>query len=102
MFYRQGLLWLWPGRARWNLAQLVHLAATQRRTYDLAVVGPVPVGSLRRHGLRRPLVICWSQPRPDSLYECGAPPPSALVRTMRRFSDLCTYCAQGGPAATGG
>src|SRR5712691_7614059 len=96
MFYRQGLRELLPALTTGCLL------AAWRRTYDLDVVGPGPVGNLRRHGLRRPLVICWSEPRPDSLNECGAPPPPALVRTLRRFDDLSTYCARGGPAATGG
>jgi len=31
------------------------------------------VRDVRRHGLRRLLVMCWSEPRFDSLNECGAP-----------------------------
>jgi hypothetical protein len=40
------------------------------------------------------LVNGWSERRLDSCAECGAPPSPALVRTVRRLSDLCTYCAR--------
>src|SRR5215469_9547223 len=53
------------------------LAKFVRRTYDLGGGRPVPVISLRRHGLRRPFVGGWSEPRLDSFHECGAPSTSS-------------------------
>jgi hypothetical protein len=32
----------------------------------------------------------WSEPRLDSSFECGAPPPEALMRTLERNRDSCT------------
>src|SRR5205085_46159 len=69
--------------------------------YDLGVVNLKPVQP-QAPRLRRPLVNGWSHLVSKLVMECAAPPPPALVRTMRRVIDLCTYCARGGPAATVG